>query len=322
MAGNLLGIGYKGITFGPIEVLYGPKGVTTRYTAQCLTIQPLINYYNLIVQFGASGVFKGLDLGVDAATSAEEKTLTIEFPGVFTSISNIISILYFDQWELITNENNDTIFDNQFIVGSNSPNSLGNPILNYNDKVVLSRLARDGGTIADAITNCNADITAGNLVAPVAGVGPYGGGTAGGQFQAPGLSSPLDGYGGTAPGQLGLEILKGQTEYEKPSYVLRHTSYCNAQSIYNSSIQNTNCIYTPSQLLTEVGSGWTYNLPPRLYSKIAQIPFQYAAQTEQPYYQWGWLKKITREPVLANFMVEVNTEYVLDLWSTLRYATR
>ena len=322
MAGDLQGVGTDKLVFGPLQVLYGPKGCTTRYTVTCLKIIPLINYYNVIKFYGAAGTFDGLDLGQDGITTAENKTLTVEFPGLLSATASVIGELFFDQWELITNETNDTIFDNQFIVGSNNPNVIGTPILNYNDKVVLSRLARDGGTIADAITNCNTDITAGNLVAPVAGVGPYGGGTVGGQFQAPGLSSPLDAYGGTAPGQLALEILKGQTEFENPTYVLRHTSYCNPTSIYNTSIEHTNQIYTPAQLLTEVGSGWTYNLPARLYSKISQIPFQYAPLAEQPYYQWGWLKKITREPVLANFMVEVSTEYELALWSTLRYGLR
>ena len=286
MPGNVQSIGYAGLNFGAIEVVYGPKGVTTRYTVQCTTIQPLVNYYNLIVQFGASGIFKGLDLGVDGATSAEEKTLSVEFPGIFTSISNIISILYFDQWELITNEASDTIFDNKFITGTNSLNSFSTPILNYNDKIVLSRFDRVGGSLSDAITSLNQDILDGNIVPPVAGAGPFGGGTAAGQFQAPGLSSPKDAYGGTAPQQLAVEISVGQDDFERPTYVLRHTSYCNPNSLYNSGIEFTECIYTPAQLLTEVGSGWTYNLPPRLYSKIAQIPVEFTAVTEQPYYLW------------------------------------
>jgi hypothetical protein len=103
---------------------------------------------------------------------------------------------------------------------------------------------------------------------------------------------------------------------------LRHTSYCSAGALYNTSTANTEKIYSPAQLLTEVGSGWTYNLPPRLYSKIAGIPEQYAPATEASYYTWGWKKTISREPVLSNFMVECETEYVLNLWSNLRYALR
>ena len=236
-----------------------------------------------------------------------------------SNLSSVINELFFDKWELLANESSETIFANPRLV-----TGIGSayPVLNYNDKVVLSRLARDGGTVDSAVASCNADISSGNLQAPAIGYGAFGGAAVAGIFQKPGSLSSHDAYGGTAPGQLALEVLKGQTEYEKPGMVLRHTSYCSAGSTYNASTAHAMQIYTPAQLLTEVGSGWTYNLPPRIYSKIAGIAFEYAALHEQPYYTWGWLKKITREPVLANFMVEVSTEYVLGLWSNLRYATR
>jgi hypothetical protein len=60
----------------------------------------------------------------------------------------------------------------------------------------------------------------------------------------------------------------------------------------------------------------------RIRSKIGSIPTQVAPGDESLYYYWGWLKKITREPVLSNFMVEVSTEYELALWSLLRYWLR
>lgn len=322
MAGNLNAVGFHDLIFGPIRVDSTPKGTTTHFTVDCDTIGPLISYYNYIVRFGATVTFDGLDNGIDGITSAEVKHLDVSLPGLVNNLGNVIDELFFDQWELITNEDSDSIFANPLIVGT--PGS-SNPVLNYNDKVVLSRFQRDGGTLASAIASCNADITSNLLMAPTVGFGPFGGGAAGtgggpNQFQKPGTLSATDAYGGTAPAQLGLEIQKGQSEYERPTYVLRHTSYCSASSTYNSSTANTQKIYTTAQLLTEVGSGWTYNLPPRLYSKISSIPVQFSALQESPYYTWGWLKKISREPVLANFIVEVSTEYEAALWSSLRYA--
>lgn len=323
MAGSLQAAGFHGLIPGPIVVDAGPKGTTTHFTMSCDTIGPLINYYNYIVTFGATVKAYGFDVGIDGVTTAEVKMLEISIPGLVNNLNEIISELFFDQWELLTNENSDSIFSNPLIVGT--PGST-NPILNFNDKCVLSRFARDGGTMAAAIANCNSDVTGGLLTAPTVGYGPFGGGAAptvaGGPilFQKPGTLSPADAYGGNAPSQLGLEIQKGQVEFERPTHVLRHTSYCSATSRYNSNRANEEKLYTVAQLLTEVGSGWTYDLPPRLYSEISDIPVQFAPLSESPYYLWSWKKKITREPVLANFIVEISTEYELGLWSTLRYA--
>jgi len=301
MAGNLLSVGNSGLTFGPMEILYSPRGMTTRLRVTCPSLGPLVAYFNTIKSAGASGRFLGLDNGTDGVTTAENKELEVEFPGLFSAAALLIGDVSFDQWELVTNESSETIFANPLIVGG------GSPVLNYNAKTVLSRLARDGGTLSQAIDSCNSDITSGNLTAPTAGNG----GTADGKFQKPSTGAAT---------QLTVEILKGQTEYENPTYVLRHTSYTSATDTYNSNLANVMQIYSPAQLLTEVGSGWAYNLPTRLYSKIASIPFQSAPGDESSYYTWGWLKKITREPVLSNFIVEVSTEYELGLWSNLRYA--
>jgi hypothetical protein len=325
MAGNLQAVGNHGLIPGPIRVELGPKGTTTHWTVTCDTIGPLITYYNYIITFGATVVAHGFDLGIDNVTTAEEKMLEISLPGLVNNLSSILAELYFDSWELLTNESTDSIFADPLII---SPIGGSNPVLNYNDKVVLSRLSRDGGTLAQAIASCNADVTAGLLQAPTVGYGALGGGLAPvapatvPTFQQPGTLSPVDAYGGNAPSQIGLEIQKGQVEYESPTYVLRHTSYFSALSTYNLSVANTECIYTPAQLLTEVGSGWTYNLPPRLYSKISSIPIQLAALAESPYYTWGWKKTICREAVLADFKVETPVEYALGLWSNLRYALR
>jgi hypothetical protein len=304
MAGNLQGVGWAGLTFGPIKINYGPKGTTSHFTASCLTIGPLIAYYNYIVQFGASGTFLGCDVGVDNVSGAETKSLEVSVPGLVNNLNSVLSELYFDSWELLTNENTDSIFNCPLIVGASG-------WMTNNDKVVLSYLATNGGLLAQAVAECNyrCNATPQSLPYPVTG----GTGAVPSQYQAP--SDPRS-------QQIFLEIMKGQVEFERPAYVLRHTSYCSAGALYNTSTANTEMIYSPAQLLTEVGSGWTYNLPPRLYSKIAGIPWQYAPATEASYYTRGWKKTISREPVLSNFMVECETEYVLNLWSNLRYALR
>ena len=310
MAGNLQGIGWAGIVIKDgLVVRSGPKGCTTSFKAQCLTLPPLVSYYQDLIAGGAEVTAKGFDLGVDGTTSSEEKWLEVTFPGLPSSLVGVISEWFMDSWEMMTNENTDSIFANPLIVGT--PTGSGNGILNYNDKVVLQYLAINNGTIAQAVASANSDVTSGNLTAPTSGNG----GTAGGKFQTPGTAA-------SNPGkvtQLTLEIKKGQVEDLVPTHVLRHTSYCSAGASYNSTRNNELKIYTTAKLLTEVGSGWNYNLPPRLYSEILTFPQLYAAVDEAPYYTWGWLKKIGREPVQADFMVEASVEYELGLWSNLRY---
>jgi hypothetical protein len=304
MAGYLQGSGFLALTFGPLKIDYGPKGTTTHFTVTCLTIGPLIAYYNYIVQFGASGTFLGCDVGLDGSTGAEVKSLEVSVPGLLNNLQSVLSELYFDLWELLTNEPTDSIFNNPLIVGAAG-------WMTDNDKVILSSVAINGFALDEALADANkrCNDTPQSLSYPASG----GTGDSPSQYQSPSDSRSK---------QIYIEIMKGQTEFERPAYVLRHTSYCSAGALYNTSTANTGKIYTPAQLLTEVGSGWTYNLPPRLYSKIAGIPFQLAPTTEAGYYEWGWKKTISREPVMANFMVECETEYALNLWSTLRYEPR
>jgi hypothetical protein len=275
------------------EVHLGPEGTTTRFRVTCPILDTLVALANYYTQFGAQVRFVGPDGG-------DDREIEVEIPGLTSTTFGVLSELFFDKWELISNEGSDSIFANPFLVGPNG-------VLNYNDKIVLSRLTLDGGTVAMAVTSCNADLAAGTL-----GPAPddTDGGTADGQFQAPTAASSQ---------QLAKMIQKGQTDYYTPQYVLRHTSYCSPGAIYNSSVSGQGLIYTTAQLLNEVELGWTYDLPPRLSSKIASIPIQVAPPDEAPYYQWGWLKKIGRETQMANFMIQVDIEYALALWSTLDY---
>ena len=299
MPGTKQYLGDGTLKFGPIVMDYGPKGTTTHFTVTCPLIGPLVAYYNYVVTYGASGTFKGLDHSADGLLSAEVKELEVSLPGLVNNWGSVISELFFDSWELLTNEANDSIFANPLIVGSGG-------WMSANDKDVLSIFSRGNpseiGAMAQAVNSAD-------LLVPA---------------NAPHWS-PIDsthgGYDARSQ-QLTLDILKGQTEYQNPTYTLRHTSYCSPTALYNTSTAYTQYIYTVGQLLTEVGSGWTYNLPARLYSKIASIPYQYAPGSEASYFRWGWLKKITREPCLSNFMVEVNTEYELALWPTIKYAAR
>lgn len=289
MAQHLQFLGDASLKFGPIKIDYGPKGTTTHFNVTSPSVPALVNYYNYIIQFGASGTFLGLDVGTDGYTGAEERSLDVSVPGLINNFGRYISQLFFDQWELLTNEATDTIFRNPLIVG----NDGGSGWMNANDKDVLSILARDGETVRKSITTADQNIP---------GNAPH--------------IVPTD----ARSLQLILDILKGQNEYQKPTYILRHTSYCSPGAYYNTSIENEMCLYTTSQLLSEVGTGWTYNLPPRLYSKIARIPQEFAPSSEATYFTWSWLKRITREPQLSNFMIEVSTEYELALWSNLLYA--
>ena len=304
MAGTKQSGGFAGLTPGPIKIDYGPKGTTTHFTMSCNTIGPLIAYYNYIIQFGASGTFLGCDVGIDGLLSAEVKSLEVSVPGLVNNLSLFLSELYFDSWELLTNESTDSIFNNPLIVGAAG-------WMNDNDKAVLSYVALKDVDIPAAVSawNTMAGLTPQGVHYPVTG----GTGASPSLYQNPSDARSV---------QIFTEIQKGQTEFGSPSKVLRHTSYCSAGSLYNTGIGFEECIYTPAQLLSEVGSGWTYNLPPRLYSEISAQPIQFAAPAEAPFYQWGWKKTVGREPVLSNFIVEREVEYSLGLWSSLKYALR
>lgn len=110
---------------------------------------------------------------------------------------------------------------------------------------------------------------------------------------------------------------RGQTDYRRQQYVLRHTT--NAPSGYAVNVADVGVdhIYTVAQLLTEVQNSnlWVVPLPNRLAFKISNIPVPIA----QPNYLWGWLKGASTETSAANNRIEIQTEYVLEQWSTDYY---
>lgn len=117
------------------------------------------------------------------------------------------------------------------------------------------------------------------------------------------------------------ELQKGQDSYAVGQYVLRHTSNASAGSTYNISDVNVERLYTTSQLLTEISNGtlWLNPCPQRLRVKIGAIPSRAAQGSEANYYLWSWRKLPSTETLTINNRIEINTEYVLYLWSTLRY---
>src|SRR5256885_1119151 len=137
MAGTLQYLGDLTLKTESFELFFGTKGSTVRYRVSSPSVPALITYLNSILHFGASGKFLGADSGA-------EREIEIEIPGTVSTLYGIIPEVFFDQWEMLTNEGSDTIFSNPLLVGGSSP------VLNYNDKTVLSRLARESATIADA----------------------------------------------------------------------------------------------------------------------------------------------------------------------------
>ena len=155
MAGNVQSIGVSGLVFGPVRIDGGPKGCTTHFTVTSTQIGNLIAYWNYAVQFGATISAHGFDVGVDGHTSAFDKHLDVSVPGVTAELNGVIAQLYFDSWEFLTNEGTDTIFANPLMTGGSWTGGAAAPYLNYNAKVILSDLVRNGGTLIDSVARVN-----------------------------------------------------------------------------------------------------------------------------------------------------------------------
>jgi hypothetical protein len=106
---------------------------------------------------------------------------------------------------------------------------------------------------------------------------------------------------------------KGTTHYARSQYVLRHTTNVSPRYNINISDVNVDCIYTTTQLLTEVANPatWVYPLPPRLIFKIQAIPAPGAVSG----FVWGWRKLASTEGTAANGRINISTEYWLEQWS-------
>lgn len=109
---------------------------------------------------------------------------------------------------------------------------------------------------------------------------------------------------------------KGGTHYAVASPVLRHT-----QTVTDSYVPPTTGasplsfataehIYTTAQLLVEC-EGFSYPLPRLYIIAINSIPSPAAFG-----YTWGWRKVPPSLNTVANYKIEITTEYVSDLWNT------
>jgi hypothetical protein len=273
-------------TLGPITkpftVRFDPRSGQTIHLKNTGDLNTLLSAFALAQAQGASG---------ELIVSPVLSELSTETPiGGIVINGEFFADYVFDQWEIETNEGSESVF--------------GCPLVQYyispNDRAVISRAIADGTSLAAAVSACQADLGS-NFNG-----GPF-------TFTAPTAANSL---------QLYKEMIKMQDSWGPFTYVLRHTSNVSAQSTYNSADYNVNRLYTPAQLISECTSGWTYPLPQRLIAKIFNIPYQYASTDEAGFYLWSWKKSASREQINAQFRVDIVTEYVLALWSTIRYQPR
>lgn len=186
-----------------------------------------------------------------------------------------------DTWQVVGNELNKSVYENPLVVA----------LISANDLAVIARAVENKISLTEAVSGLNADYNVTTYTVPT----------------------------NTVALQLFGELGREQDSYAVAQYVLRHTTNCSVNSGVNVSDFNVEAVYTTSQLLSEVENGnlWFQTLPNRLRSKILSIqapPFRTG-------YLWGWRKLASTETVTPNNRVEINTEYWLEQWSLLRYAT-
>jgi hypothetical protein len=120
-----------------------------------------------------------------------------------------------------------------------------------------------------------------------------------------------------------FELLKrGATHYAVSQYVLRHTANVSNLFLGMTADDGFEHIYTTSQLLTNVASGWTFNCPPRLRTKIQSVTDAIIdLNGSHSGYLWGWLKKGSTEVTAANNRIDISSEFWFSEWSTFLYPT-
>lgn len=298
----------------PTELLFDPRrGMSFRQLFTCglgntSGINNLLGLLQQAQRLGGSGkmVFSGA-----------KPSLEYELPGVPSNLP--VTELFFDDWQMQIDDLTNTIFTNT-VLGSN---------LLYNDRMVLQRYMKLGSStsIEDVVISLNVDVNAtdaaGNASPAITPPNPTNGGSATTgptgyyQFQQP---SAANGAFYNLAAEVFKMIDKDQTEFLDPLPVLHHTTACSPGATYNATRANEMCIYTTAQLLSECGSGWTYNLPGRIYSELAAFPTRTAPPDEAAFFTWGWLKTRQTQATQTNFMIEVHQEYKLNLWPNIYYA--
>lgn len=123
--------------------------------------------------------------------------------------------------------------------------------------------------------------------------------------------------------RLAQMMISGQDSYQSSQYAIRHTTNAPGGWGLNRADVAVNKIYSQAQFLSEVtdSSLWYFPMPGRLQYKLAAAYTAFAALAPSlTGYAVGWLKGPSAESSAANGRVEIQTNYVLDQWSTDIYA--
>lgn len=113
---------------------------------------------------------------------------------------------------------------------------------------------------------------------------------------------------------------KGQDHFDYSRYGLKHTQ--TVSQVYGGDVLDSNSenIYTTAQLLAECAE-FPIPLPTRMANKIQAIDDAAVKAFPAPAgYVWGWKKDPSTETTVANYKIEIVTDYAYDLWNTYFYA--
>lgn len=124
---------------------------------------------------------------------------------------------------------------------------------------------------------------------------------------------------------MGLNF-RGSPNFLRAQYVLRHTSNVSNRTNTAYVDMNTLQIYSISAMLTEIQAAtWAYPCPAQTVTALLDATtnlanfFTPSGVLADLNYALGWLKKPSTRLTTAYNRIDITTEYVLDLWSTLYY---
>lgn len=110
-----------------------------------------------------------------------------------------------------------------------------------------------------------------------------------------------------------------QTHYSASQYSVRHTTNAPDYWSLNRADQNVNRIYSPSSFISEVTNSalWYFPMPGRIQYKIsAAVANLLAVTPARDNFLTGWLKTGSAETSIHGGRTEIQTNYLLDQWST------
>lgn len=119
---------------------------------------------------------------------------------------------------------------------------------------------------------------------------------------------------------IGLQF-KGSDNFLRAQYVLKHTTNVANRYPVNIAENNVLSIYPLANLLNEiVNGGWTNPCPIPLQNAISLattgLASSFYVAANDPNYSVGWLKKPSTQTTTAYNRIDIETEYILDFWST------